>query len=184
MSEDEALVLLKQNLKSPNLIKHSLSVQAGMKALAKYFGKDEEKWGICGLLHDIDYEKVNGDINLHSKVGSEMLRKLGVDSEICDAIFTHNDAHGISPKTLMAKALYCTDPLTGLIVASALVIPSKRLEDLQLSTVLHKFKQKSFAKGANREIIKKCEPYLNIPLKEFIGIVLKAMQSISDKLGL
>ena len=184
MNKEEALVLLKQNLKSPNLIKHSLSVQAGMEALAKYFGENKEKWGICGLLHDIDYEKVNGDINLHSKVGSEMLRKLGVDNEICDAILTHNEAHGILPKTLMAKALYCLDPLTGLIVASALVIPSKKLKDLQLSTVLHKFKQKSFARGANREIIKKCEPYLDIHLDKFIEIVLKAMQSISDKLGL
>ena len=184
MDENEALNLLKENLKTPNLIKHSLSVQAGMKALAKYFNQDQTKWGICGLLHDIDYEKVNGDLNLHSKVGSEMLRELGVDSEICDAIFTHNESHGIPPKTLMAKALYCLDPLTGLIVASALVLPSKKLKDLKVSTVLHKFKQKSFARGANREIIKKCDPYLNIPLDKFIEIVLKAMQSISDELGL
>jgi len=184
MKRGEAFNLLKQNLKSPNLIKHSLSVEAGMRALAKYFGQDEEKWGLCGLLHDIDYEKVKGDINLHSKVGSDMLRKMGLDDEICDAIFTHNEAHGVPPKTLMAKALYCVDPLTGLIVASTLVIPSKKIKDLRLKTVLHKFKQKSFARGANREIIKKSEAYLGLPLDKFIEIVLKGMQSISNELGL
>ena len=184
MKEEEALKMLKKYIKSPNLIKHCLSVQAGMKALARYFNQDEKRWGICGLLHDVDYEEVKGDINLHSKVGSDMLRKLGLDNEICDAIYTHNGAHGISPKTLMAKALYCLDPLTGLIIASTLVIPSKKIKDLKVKTVLHKFKQKSFARGADREIIKKCQPYLNIPLDKFIEIILKAMQSIADKLEL
>jgi len=184
MEREKILNLLKENLKNQNLIKHSLAVEAGMRALARYFGEDEEKWAIAGLLHDIDYEKTKGDPNLHSKVGSQILREMGFDQEICDAILTHNEVHGILPITKMAKALFCLDPLTGLIVAATLVLPSKKLKDLKVENVLNRFKEKSFARGANREIIKKCEEYLNLPLEKFVEIVLKAMQEISDQLGL
>jgi putative nucleotidyltransferase with HDIG domain len=184
MEREKILNLLKENLKNQNLIKHSLAVEAGMRALARYFGEDEEKWGIAGLLHDIDYEKTKGDPNLHSKVGSQILKEMGFDQEICDAILTHNEAHGILPLTRMAKALFCLDPLTGLIVAATLVLPSKKLKDLKVENVLNRFKEKSFARGANREIIKKCEEYLGLPLEKFVEIVLKAMQGISDQLGL
>jgi putative nucleotidyltransferase with HDIG domain len=184
MEREKILNLLKENLKNQNLIKHSLAVEAGMRALARYFGEDEEKWAIAGLLHDIDYEKTKGDPNLHSKVGSQILREMGFDQEICDAILTHNEAHGILPITKMAKALFCLDPLTGLIVAATLVLPSKKLKDLKVENVLNRFKEKSFARGANREIIKKCEEYLGLPLEKFIEITLKAMQEISDQLGL
>jgi putative nucleotidyltransferase with HDIG domain len=184
MEREKLLNLLKENLKNQNLIKHSLAVEAGMRVLARYFGEDEEKWGIAGLLHDIDYEKTKGDPKLHSKVGSQILREMGFDQEICDAVLTHNEAHGILPLTRMAKALFCLDPLTGLIVAATLVLPSKKLKDLKVENVLNRFKEKSFAKGANREIIKKCEEYLGLPLEKFVEITLKAMQEISDQLGL
>jgi putative nucleotidyltransferase with HDIG domain len=184
MEREKLLNLLKENLRNQNLIKHSLAVEAGMKALARHFGEDEEKWAIAGLLHDIDYEKTKGDPNLHSKVGSQILREMGFDHEICDAVLTHNEAHGILPLTRMAKALYCLDPLTGLIVAATLVLPSKKLNDLKVENVLNRFKEKSFAKGANREIIKKCEEYLGLPLEKFVEIVLRAMQEIGDDLGL
>jgi putative nucleotidyltransferase with HDIG domain len=184
MEREKILNLLKENLKNQNLIKHSLAVEAGMRALARYFGEDEEKWVIAGLLHDIDYEKTKGDPKLHSKVGSQILREMGFDKEICDAILTHNEVHGILPLSKMAKALFCLDPLTGLIVAATLVLPSKKLKDLKVENVLNRFKEKSFAKGANREIIKKCEEYLGLPLEKFIEITLKAMQEISDQLGL
>jgi putative nucleotidyltransferase with HDIG domain len=184
MEREKILNLLKENLRNQNLIKHSLAVEAGMRALARYFGEDEERWGIAGLLHDIDYEKTKGDPNLHSKVGSQILREMGFDQEICDAVLTHNEAHGILPLSKMAKALFCLDPLTGLIVAATLVLPSKKLKDLKVENVLNRFKEKSFARGANREIIKKCEEYLGLPLQKFIEITLKAMQEISDQLGL
>jgi len=184
MKREKALNLLRENLKNQNLIKHSLAVEAGMRALARYFKEDEEKWGLCGLLHDIDYEKTKGDPKLHSKIGSQMLKELGVDEEICQAVLVHNEAHGMEPETLMAKALYCVDPLTGLIVAATLVLPSKKINDLKVENVLNRFKEKAFARGVNREIIKKCENYLNLPLEKFIEIVLSAMQKISDKLGL
>lgn len=184
MERDKALDLLKENLKNQNLIKHSLAVEAAMKVLAGHFNKDIRKWSICGLVHDIDYEKVKGKPDLHSKKGSEILRSLGFDEEICNAVLTHNEVHGIEPKTLMARALFCVDPLTGLIVAATLVLPSRKINDLKNENVLRRFKEKAFARGANREIIAKCQEYLRLPLPEFIGIVLSSMQEISDKLGL
>lgn len=184
MEREKALEILKENVKNQNLIKHSLAVEAGMRALAEYFNGDAEKWGICGLLHDIDYEKTKGEPNLHSKIGSEMLRKLGLGEEISQAVLAHNETHGILPESKMAKALYCLDPLTGLIVAATLVLPSKKIKDLKSENVLRRFKEKSFAKGAKREVIKKCQEYLNLSLEEFVNIVLSAMGKIADQLGL
>ena len=186
MERKKALELLKENVKNQNLIKHCLATETAMRDLAEHFGEDKEKWGLCGLLHDIDYDKVKWPENpkLHSKVGSEMLRDLGFDEETCQAVLTHNEAQGITPATLMAKALYCVDPLTGLIVAATLVLPSKKINDLKTENILNRFKEKHFAKGANREIIKKCEDYLNLPLEKFVEIVLKAMQKISADLEL
>jgi len=184
MEREKALNLLKENLKNQNLQKHCLAVEAAMKELAEYFGEDEEKWGICGLLHDIDYEKTKGDPKLHSKIGSEMLKNLGLEEEICQAVLAHNEVHGILPQSKMAKALFCLDPLTGLIVAATLVLPSKKISDLKVENVLNRFGEKSFAKGANREIIKKSEEYLGLSLENFIKITLEAMQEISNELGL
>lgn len=169
-----------------------------MKDLADSFGEDKEKWGVCGLLHDIDYEKTQGDPSRHSKEGSEMLKGLGFEEEICQAVLTHNEAHGVEPAGLMAKALFCVDPLTGLIVAATLVLPSrpsstgearpegaaKKLADLQPESVLKRFKEKAFAKGANREIIAQCQDLLGLDLEKFVEIVLQAMQRIANELGL
>ena len=203
MEMEAALNLLKENLKNQNLIKHSLAVEAAMRKLARYLGEDEEKWALCGLLHDIDYEKTKDDPNLHSKMGAEMLKSLGFDKNICQAVLTHNEAHKKEPETKMAKALFCLDPLTGLIVAATLVLPSKtelpfieakvkkrtlssspKISDLKVENVLNRFKEKSFARGANREIIKKCNELLGLSLEEFVKIVLEAMQKISNELGL
>ena len=184
MKREEALILLKQNLKNENLIKHCLSVESLMKDLARHFGEDEERWGIAGLLHDIDYEKVKDDLSQHSLVGAKMLSDLNIDEEICQAVKTHNEAHGIEPDSLMGKSLYVCDPLTGLIVASTLVLPSKKISDVTVQNILNRFKEKSFAKGANREIIGKCKDLLKLSLEEFIEISLGAMKKISDDLGL
>ena len=187
MNREKALDLLKENLKNKNLVKHCFAVESAMRKLAKHFKEgeeDKEKWGICGLLHDIDYEKTKGDVKLHSKVGSEMLKDLGLDEEICQAVLTHNEAHGIEPQSLMAKALYCIDPLTGLIVAATLVLPEPKIKDLKVENILKRFKEKAFARGANREIIAKCQELLNLSLEDFIKIVLLAMQDINEELEL
>jgi len=184
MTREEGLNLLKENLQNQNLIKHSLAVEAVMRKLAKHFGENEEKWGLAGLFHDIDYEKTKDNPSQHSLVGAKMLEDLGIDKDICQAVKVHNEAHGILPETLMEKALYLVDPLTGLIVAATLVLPSKRLANLTAENVLNRFKEKAFARGVKREIIKKCEDYLNINLKDFLKIGLEAMKEISKDLGL
>ena len=183
MNREQALKLVEEKIKNKNLVKHCLAVEACMKALAVYFEEDTEKWGLAGLLHDIDYEETKDNPNQHSILGAEMLEKLGVDKEIVDAVKTHNEMHGILPQTLMAKALFCLDPLTGLIVATTLVLPDKKIQNVSVENVLNRFKEKAFARGANREIIQKCSD-INLGLEEFVRICLKAMQEISAELGL
>ncbi len=184
MEREQALNLLKQNLQNQNLLKHSLAVEAAMRQLARHFGENEDQWGICGLLHDIDYKKSQGDPSTHSKLGYDMLKEQGLDEETCQAVLTHNEAHGIAPESKMAKALFCVDPLTGLIVASTLVLPNKKISELKTENVLNRLPEKSFAKGAKREIINMCEGLLGIALEKFIEIALGGMQDIAETLGL
>ena len=184
MERDKALNLLEENLFNKNLIKHCLAVEAIMRALAQKFEQDIEEWGLAGLLHDIDYEKTKDDPEKHSLLGAQMLEEMGLSQEICEAVKTHNEMHGIAPYSLMAKALFVCDPMSGLVVASTLVLLSKKIDDLTAENILNRFKEKSFARGANREIIGKCQELLGLSLEEFAGICLKAMQGISNNLGL
>jgi putative nucleotidyltransferase with HDIG domain len=184
MQREEALNLLKSKIQSRNLIKHSLAVEAVMVALANHFNQNPEKWSLAGLLHDIDYEETKEKPLEHSLVGAKMLEELGVDKEICQAVKVHNEAHGILPETLIEKALYVVDPLTGLIVAATLVLPSKKITDLTPKNVLNRFGEKSFARGANREIMKKCEDLLGLSLEKFVEIGLESMQKIAADLEL
>jgi len=183
MNRNQVLKLVKEKISNNNLIKHCLSVEACMRALANRFAENQDKWGIAGLLHDIDYEETKDNPEKHSLVGAEMLKEMGVEEDICQAIKTHNEIHGIEPESKMAKALFCVDPLTGLIIASTLVLPEKKLTNLTVENVLNRFKEKSFARGASREIIAKCED-MGLSLEEFVKICLKAMQNISDNLDL
>lgn len=183
MEKQQALKLVRENIKNQNLIKHCLAVEACMRALARYFNEPEEKWGITGLLHDIDYEQTKNDPHQHSILGAEMLKKLGLDEDIVKAVKAHNEIHGIKPETKMAKSLFCIDPLTGLIVAATLVLPSKKINDLTVENVLNRFKEKAFARGAKREIILKCSE-IGLSLEKFVEICLKAMQDIATELGL
>jgi uncharacterized protein len=184
MKREEALALVKQNIFSRNLIKHCLAVEAVMRVLARHFDKDEEKWALTGLLHDIDCEMTKRDPDMHSYVAVDMLEDLGIDKDIISAVKIHNYQHGIEPQTLLEKALFVTDPITGLIVAAALVLPSKKLSDLKVDSVLKRYREGAFAKGANREVIAKCEDYLGLRLEGFAKIALEAMQGISDNLDL
>lgn len=190
MSREKALELVQEKIKNQNLVKHCLAVEVCMRGLAKHFNENEEQWALAGLLHDIDYEETKDNSQKHSLVGAEMLEKLNVDREIIEAVKTHNEIHGIAPETKMAKALFSVDPLTGLIVAATLVLPaspaggpSKKIAELTTDNVLNRFKEKGFARGANREIISKCSD-IDLSLEEFVGICLEAMQGISEELGL
>jgi len=184
MTREKALQLLKQEVKTKNLRKHVLAVEAVMRELADYFDKDKEKWGLAGLLHDIDYEKTKDEPEKHSIQGAKMLKEKGLSEDIIHAVKAHNKIHGIPLNSLMDKALFVSDPITGLIVAATLVLPSKKIKDLKAENVLNRFNEKNFAKGADREVIAKCKPFLGLDLKDFIAISLRAMQKINKDLGL
>ena len=186
MTREKAFGLIQQYVKNQNSIKHMLATEAIMKALSRRFNENEETWALVGLLHDIDMEVADYKNNptKHGLKGAEMLEEMGVEKVITDAVRARNPLTGKNPETLMEKAIFCADPLTGLIVAAILVLPSKKINDLKTENILNRFKEKGFARGANREIIKKSEELLNLSLEEFTGIVLGAMQKISSDLEL
>lgn len=126
MTQNEALKLLKEKIQNPNLIKHSLAVEACMKARAEYFDDTKERWALAGLLHDIDYEETKDRPEEHSLRGAKILENLGLDKEIVEAVNTYNEIHNLLPETKMAKALFCVDPLTGLILRQHWFYPIKR----------------------------------------------------------
>lgn len=183
MTRDEALKAIRERVKNENLVRHMIATEAIMRALAPRFGGDPNEWAMAGLLHDIDIELLNGDMTEHSKVGSDLARQLGANEAIAHAILTHNEAHGVQAESNMDKALFCTDPVTGLITAVALVRPDKKLASVETKSVRKRFKEKSFAAGANRQNIAACSA-LGIELDEFIEIGVKAMQSVASDLGL
>lgn len=183
MDRQEALDLIKRYIKNKNLLKHMLALEAIMRALAQRFGQDEETWAMAGLLHDIDYELTQDEPLKHTVVGTEILAKEGISQEILDGIRAHNEAVVEERKSLMEKAMYAADPLTGLIVTAALIHPDKKLASINTQFALHRFGEKSFARGVNREIIRSCQE-MGLSLEEFVEIGLKAMQGIARELGL
>ena len=183
MERSQAMTELKGRLTNSNLIKHSIAVEAIMRAMAGHFKEDQEKWGLAGLLHDIDYDKTANDPQQHSILGAEILENLGMDDEIVYAVKAHNDCHGIERKRKIDKVLYSADPVSGLITAAALILPSKRLEDVTVDFIMKRFNEKAFALGARREPITLCSEF-GMSLDEFISIALDAMKGVSDELGL
>ena len=183
MTREEALNSIKANVENKNLIKHMLATEAIMRVLAKRLGEDEEEWGLTGLLHDIDMELTEGNMNTHSKLGADLAREMGVNEAVVHAILCHNEAHGVPRETNLDKALFCVDPLTGLITTAALVRPDKKLAGLEAKSVIKKFKQKGFAAGANRQQITQCSE-IGIEFDQFIELGLMAMQAIAEELGL
>ncbi len=183
MTREEAYGSVRDNVKSENSVKHMLATEAIMQALAERLGEDKEEWGLAGLLHDIDMELTGDDMSRHGKTGSDMVREMGASEAVTHAILAHNEALDVPQETRLDKALFCTDPLTGLITAAALVRPDKKLASVEAKSVRKRFKEKSFAAGANREQIATCTE-LGIELDEFIELGLKAMQGIAGELGL
>jgi uncharacterized protein len=183
MQREEAYRLVKEKIKQKNLIKHCLAVEAVMRKLAGHFGEDVDRWGLTGLLHDIDYEETAQDPEQHSIVGARMLSDLGLDQDIVYAVKVHNQIHNLPRRTLMDKALFACDPLTGLIVASALIHPDRKLNSIDPEFVMKRYGEKAFARGADRDTIATCSE-MNLELEVFITLALEAMQGISDELGL
>jgi putative nucleotidyltransferase with HDIG domain len=183
MNRQEAIESIRASVENENLIKHMLATEAIMRALARRMGGDEEEWGLAGLLHDIDVELTEGDMSSHSKLGADLARDMGASEAIANAILCHNETHGIPPETPMEKALFCSDPLTGLITAAVLVRPDKKIESLEVKSVRKRYKEKSFAAGASREQIARCAD-IGLELEEFMTIGLDAMKGIAPQLGL
>lgn len=183
MKREEVIDSIEANVENRNLIKHMLATEAIMRALARKLGEDEEEWGLTGLVHDIDVELTGGDMATHSKLGADLVREMGASDAMVKAVLCHNEAHGVPCETKLDKALFCADPLTGLITAAALVRPDKKLAGVELKSVKKRFKEKSFAAGASREQISSCSE-LGLELEEFIGLGLEAMKGIAKDLGL
>jgi len=184
MTRDQALQIVKEFVNNENLIRHMLAVEAAMAAYAKKYGENEEKWRVVGLLHDFDWE-IHPTLEGHPQKGSEILRKRGVDEEIIRAILSHAPHTGVTRDSNLEKAIFAVDELTGLITTTALVRPSKKIADVEVSSIKKKWKDKGFAAGVNRAEVEQGARELGVDLwTEHIPLVLKAMQEIAPDLGL
>ena len=182
MDRAEAWNLLCEFTKNENLRKHALAVEACVRAYARKFGEDEEKWGVVGLIHDFDYELYPSAPD-HPLKGSEILREKGVSEEIRRAILGHADYTGVARDTQLAKVLFACDELAGFITACALVRPD-RIATLEAKSVRKRMKDKAFARSVSREDIIKSAQELSVPLDEHITFCIEAMRSIANQLGL
>lgn len=184
LNREEALALLRSRMKADHLFKHCLASEAIMHALGQRLGEDPEGWGIVGLIHDLDFEETQNTPQQHTLKAAEVLRELGVAEEIIEAIQAHNaEALGIPRESKLGIALACAETLTGLIVATALIMPDKKLAGVKPKSVLKRMKEPAFARNVNREIIRECQR-LGLNLEEFVELSLQAMKSISEALGL
>ncbi len=176
-----SLQLMGRNVKNVNLRKHMLSCAAAMEALARLFNEDTLLWKTVGILHDIDYELTSDDFSFHGIRGKQLLKEEGYSDTVCDAVEAHV---GNTPReTKLKKAIYSVDPLTGIIVACALIRPEKKLGPLDVEFVKKRMTEKRFAANASRQPIYDSVE-LGITMEEFIGTVLDSMKGISADLGL
>lgn len=182
MNRQEALDIVEKYVSNENLVRHMLAVESAMRFYAKMYSEDEQTWGITGLLHDFDWE-IHPSLEQHPQAGVPILRENDVPEEIIRAIQSHADHTGVPRQTRMEKALYACDEITGLIVAVALVRPSRSLDDLKVKSVKKKWKDRSFAAGANREEIAHAAQEFGVELWEHVGNVIQAMRNIGPELG-
>ncbi len=183
MTREEALAIVREHVKNENLVRHMLAVEAAMRFYAEKFGEDPDLWGLAGLLHDFDWE-IHPTLEEHPAAGEPILRERGVPEVIIRAIQSHANHTGVPRETLMEKALFACDEITGLITAVALVRPSRSLHDLKVKSVKKKWKDKSFAAGANREEMRQGAEEFGIDLWEHVGNVIEAMRGVAADLGL
>ncbi len=181
MNRNEAFEMVQNSVKNKNLIKHMLACEACMRKMAEIFNEDKNVWGNAGLLHDLDYDKTFDKPEKHGYITVELLKEKGVKQEILDAILAH-PGHK-ERETLIEKALYAVDPLTGLIVAAVLMHPDRKIGSVDFDFIKRRFNEKRFAAGADREQIKSIEKS-GIKLDDFILHCLNAMSEIAEDLGL
>ncbi|MFB3879899.1 MAG: HDIG domain-containing metalloprotein [Armatimonadota bacterium] len=182
MDRDTAVNLLTTQVKNRNLVKHCLACEAVLGALAQHFGEDEQSWRLAGLLHDLDYDQTADAPDVHGIPAAKMLEERGLDHAIVHAVLAHADK--VPRESRLDKALWVVDPLTGLIVAAALIRSEKKLAAIDAQFVINRMREKGFARAVSREQIRACEAELGLPLQQFVDIGVKAMQGIADELGL
>ncbi|HZT74098.1 MAG TPA: HD domain-containing protein [Terriglobales bacterium] len=183
MDRAAALELLHEYTQSPSLRKHALAVEACMRAYARRFGEDEERWAVTGLLHDFDYERWP-DPPDHPQKGNEILTQLGWPEDIRRAILSHADYMNVARVTPMEKSLFACDELAGFLTACALVKPNKSLNEVEVASVKKKLKDKAFARSVHREDIYAGAEQLGVSLDEHIQVCLDAMRAAAPALGL
>ncbi|MCS7235035.1 MAG: HDIG domain-containing protein [Armatimonadota bacterium] len=184
MTRDEAYALVREWVHNPNLRKHLLAVEACMRAYARRFGADEEEWGTVGLLHDLDYERhPHLGPGGHPFVGVEELRRRGVPEHWCRAILSHADYSGVPRETLMERALFACDEITGFVVAVALV-KGRSLRNVDVDSVKRKMRDKAFARAVRREDLLRGAEELGVSFEEHVAAVLEAMRGIGEVLEL
>ena len=185
MDRQQAFELLQKHVRADNLKKHCLATEAVMRALAQRLGEPEDLWGIVGLLHDLDYEETTGQPSEHGlRTAAILAADSDLSPEVITAIKAHNaEALGVERRSRLDFALSCAESITGLVVATALVYPDKRLASVKPKSILKRMKQKDFARRVNREQIRLCEA-IGVDLADFADLSLRAMQGISEELGL
>ncbi len=182
-TRQEALDLLHQYNESEGLRKHAYAVEGAMRYIARKLGEDEEKWGIIGLIHDLDYEQFPDQ---HCNKTGEILREKGWPEEYIRAAVSHGWGlcSEVKPETLLERYLYAIDELTGLVVTTALIRPSKSVFDVQVKSVRNKWKDKRFAAGVDRSVIEKGAEMLGVSLEELIDDTIRGMQEVAEAIGL
>ena len=183
MNRNKALLIVREYIKNENLVRHMLAVEAAMRFYAKKYEQDVDLWGITGLLHDFDWE-IHPSLEKHPQAGAPILRERGVPELIVRAILSHADHTTVPRESLMEKALYACDEITGLITAVALVRPSRSLHDLKTKSVKTKWQDHAFAAGANRQEIAQAVEAFGIDLWEHTENVIEAMRLVAPELGL
>ena len=184
ITSEEGVALLREHVQNENLVKHCLATEAIMRKMADRLGEEPEKWGLTGLLHDLDFESTKDSPQEHTRKTVEVLAAKGFPEDALQAIREHNaEALGIPRESKFGIALACSETITGLIVATALVYPDKKVGSVKPKSVRKRMKETAFARKVNREVIRECER-IGIPLEEFIELSLRAMQEIGDQLGL
>ncbi len=183
VTRDAAWSLLTEYTQSESLRKHALAVEVCVRAYARKFGEDEEKWGVVGLIHDFDYEKYPS-LDDHPMRGSEILEQRGWPEEIRRAILSHADHTGVARQSRLEHALFACDELAGFITAVALVKPGKSLGEVDARSVRKKMKDKAFARSVNRDDITKGAQELGVELEEHIAFCIEAMKGIAGELEL
>lgn len=182
-SREHYIDLLNQHIKNPKMIAHCLASEAVLRALAKHFDEDQDVWGITGLMHDIDVEFTDGDSKRHALEGADLLKSEGLPDDAVDAIRMHNEmATGLDRSTRFQHALAAGETITGLIFATALVYPDKKIGSVKTKSIVKRMKEKAFAASVNRETIMECEK-IGIPINEFAEISLEALKPIAEELG-